>query len=453
MDRTMKKILVLGAGKSSPALISYLLQNAEQFDWQVTVGDLDLKLAEQRVNGHPRGKAISFNVNDADVLDSLIKNTDIVVNFLIPRFQSLVASTCVTHGVHFVSASYRNPEIREMDAAAKRKGVLLLNEMGLDPGIDLMSAMDIIQRVRDNNGVIKYFASYGSGVAAPENTSNPLRYVITWNPYNVVMAGASGAQYLEDDVIRILPYHRVFTQTWPVDVEGIGTLEAYANRDSLAYRDYFGLDHTYTMIRGTLRYPSWSETWTQIINLGLTNDTLTIPNLESLSAADIVQMLLPPHLAGADLRQRVAEYLKINPTGHAMDQLEYLGLFSEEVLGATGRTAADAMVHLLQEKLPLRENERDLVILMHKLKVEYEGDSGRKEEIISTFTSYGDPGGHTAMAKTVGLPAAIAVKLILTGKLTLTGSQLPLLPEIYKPVLEELQETGMQFRETVKTVD
>lgn len=446
----MTNILVLGAGKSSPSLISYLLDHAEQGDWMVTVADLDLTHAEERIGGHPRGKALRFNVHDTDVLDKLIQETDICVNMLIPRFQSLVASSCVNHGTHFVSASYRNQEIRDMDAAAKRQGVLLLNEMGLDPGIDLMSAMDVIQRVRDKNGVVKYFASYGSGVAAPENHSNPLHYVITWNPYNVVMAGTSGAQYLEDGVVRILPYHRVFTQTWEVDVNGLGRFEAYANRDSLAYREYFGLDHTYTMIRGTLRYPSWSEMWTQIINLGLTNDTLTIPDLETLSLADIVRMFLPPHLAGADLRQQVAEYLKINPTGHTMDQLEFLGLFSEEVLGAKGRTAADAMVHVLQTKLPLLESDRDMVLLVHRMIVEYDGNSEKKEEIISTFSSYGDPGGHTAMAKTVGLPAAIAVKLITTGELSVTGSHLPLNREIYSKVLTELRQLGMSYSEEVK---
>jgi saccharopine dehydrogenase-like NADP-dependent oxidoreductase len=449
----MKKILVLGAGKSSPSLISYLLEIAEEHDWEVTVADLDAKTAEQRVGGHPRGKVVEFNVNDTDVLEQLVEKADIAVNLLIPRFQSLVAAACVNSGTHFVSASYRNSDIRDMDAAAKRQGVLLLNEMGLDPGIDLMSAMDIIQRVRDRGGVIKSFVSYGSGVAAPENTSNPLRYVITWNPYNVVMAGANGAQYLEDGAVRILPYHRVFTQTWPVEVDGVGVLEAYANRDSIAYMDYFGLDHVHTMIRGTLRYPTWGETWTQIINLGLTNDTLTIPDLESRSMADIVEMFLPPLLKGSDLRLRVAQYLNINPTGYAMDQLDYLGLFNDETLGAKGRTAADAMVHVLQDKLRLSDNERDMVVLVHKMTVEYSNEGSRQDEITSTFISYGDPGGHTAMSKTVGLPAAIAVKLIATGKLDLTGSYLPLNREIYTPVLKELEALGMFFSERTEPVN
>lgn len=448
----MTNILVLGAGKSSPSLISYLLEHADQYDWSVTVADLDKATAEARVGGHPRGKAVEFNVNDTDILEQLVKDADIAVNLLIPRFQSLVAHTCVNHGTHFVSASYRTAEIRDMDPVAKRKGVLLLNEMGLDPGIDLMSAMDIIQRVRDDGGRIKSFVSYGSGVAAPENTSNPLRYVITWNPYNVVMAGGNGAQYLENGAIRILPYHRVFTQTWPVEVEGIGTLEAYANRDSIAYMDYFGLDHVHTMIRGTLRYPTWGETWTQIINLGLTNETLTIPDIEKRSMAEIVEMFLPPHLAGPDLRQRVATYLNINPTGHAMDQLEYLGLFSDKKLGVKGTTAADALVHLLQEKLPLNSSDRDMVILVHKMIVEYDDKPKKQEEITSTFVSYGDPGGHTAMSKTVGLPAAIAVKLIASGELELTGSHLPLSREIYAKVLAELEELGMSFSEQVTPI-
>lgn len=447
----MKRILVLGAGQSSPSLIRYLLENAEEHDWFITVGDLDETAAAARVEGHPRGAAIRFNVNDPEMVETHVSQADIVVNFLAPPFQPFVARECVRQEVHMVSASYRSREIQELNETAQRNGVLILNEMGLDPGIDLMSAMEIIQRVRDNGGRILKFVSYGSGLPAPDSVDNPMKYVITWNPANVVGAGRNGAQYLEDGKIKMLPYHHVFKQTWPVEVDGIGTLEAYPNRDSLAYKEHFGLPYVDTMIRGTLRYTGYSETWSQMVNLGVTNEILTIPDLANRSASELVEMCLPVHVNGAELRQRVANYLSINPTGHTMDQLEWLGLFDTDKPGYKGATIADAMKHHLVERMPLREDKRDMVILVHKMLVEYEG--GKREKIISTFVHFGTPGGHTAMSQTVGIPAAIATKLILTGKIPLTGTQIPLHPAVYQPVMRELEALGMTFTERTEEVE
>ncbi|MCB2198391.1 saccharopine dehydrogenase NADP-binding domain-containing protein [bacterium] len=441
----MKRILVLGAGQSSPSLIRYLLDNADEHDWFVTVGDLDESAAAARIDGHSRGTAIRFNVNDPEMVEAQVSQADIVVNFLAPPFQPFVARECVRREVHMVSASYRSREILELNETAQRNGVLILNEMGLDPGIDLMSAMEIIQRVRDKGGRILKFVSYGSGLPAPDSVDNPMKYVITWNPANVVGSGRNGAQYLEDGKIKMLPYHHVFKQTWPVEVDGIGTLEAYPNRDSLAYKEHFGLPYVDTMIRGTLRYPGYCETWSQMVNLGVTNEILTIPELANRSAAELVEMCLPQHANGSELRQRVANYLGINPTGHTMDQLEWLGLFDTDKPGYKGATIADAMKHHLVERMPLRADKRDMVILVHKMLVEYEG--GKREKIISTFVHYGTPGGHTAMSQTVGIPAAIATKLILTNKIPLTGCQIPLHAAVYKPVMKELEGLGMSFTE------
>lgn len=449
----MKRILVLGAGQSAPSMIRYLLDNAEEQDWFVTVGDIDKAQAASRVGDHPRGNAIRFNVNDPVLLEAQVKKADLVVNFLAPRFQPIVAWTCVQEGVHMVSASYRSSEIQDLDRTAQRKGVLILNEMGLDPGIDLMSAMDIIQRIRDKGGRVKKFVSYGSGLPAPDSINNPMKYVITWNPYNVVGAGRSGAQYLEDGKIKILPYHNVFSQTWPVDVDTIGTLEAYPNRDSMAYKEHFHLSHASTMIRGTLRYTGFAETWAKVIQLGLTNETVTIPKLKKRSMADIVEMCLPQHVNGAELDQRVANYLDINPTGHTMENLRWLGLFSTDVPGYEGRTVADAMKQQLVTKMPLSPKGRDMVILVHKMLIEYPQEQKRREKITSTFIQYGDRGGDTAMAKTVGLPAAIAVKLVLTDQIPLTGTHIPLHPAVYKPVLKELEGLGMTFEEKVEEVN
>lgn len=448
----MKQILILGAGQSSPSLIRYLLEQSEKYDWKVTIGDLDRNLAERRLNGHPNGKAVSINVNDLDQLHSLIEGTDIVANLLSPIFQQSVVETCLHHSVPMVSVSYQSPLMQKLNDTAVRKGVLILNEMGLDPGLDHMSALRLVGEVRKKNGRILSFCSYGSGIPSPENTCNPLKYVITWNPRNVVMSGQLGAQYYENGNIKVVPPHKVFERTWQMDVDGIGMLEVYPNRDSLIYLDHFDLEYAHTMIRGTLRYPGFSETWNQVVRLGLPNEDLHIPNLKDKSWRDLVEIFLPLSKSSIDLRGRLARYLGISPTGAIMDRLEWLGLLSEEKIGINCSTAAEAMIHLLQKKLVLPADARDMVILLHRFEAEYP-EENRQERIVSTFVYYGDYGGETAMSKTVGLPAAIAIKKILLGELTVTGCHIPIIPEIYEPVLQELQqEFEIQFIKRVEEI-
>lgn len=446
----MKQILVLGAGQSSPYLISYLLEHAQQYDWFVTVGDLDLGLAKKRVANHSRGNAIFFDIHDGDMLSTLVKRSDLVVQMLPPAFQHQIAWECVHHGTHLITVSYRDQELRDLESDAIRHGVLILTEMGLDPGIDHMSAMEIINRVHDQGGRVTSFCSYGSGIPAPDSLVNPLRYIITWNPRNVVMSAEKGAQFLENGKIKIMPWHHVFQRTWPVDVEGIGTLEAYPNRDSMSYQKLFGLKHCHTMIRGTLRWPGWSETWSQIIKLGLPNESLRIPNLKDRTYREVIEMFLPHASSEASLESRAANWLNISPTGQIMQNLKWLGLFSEEKTDCDGETAAEMMAHLLKKKLPLTADIRDMVVILHKIKVEYPDENNHAAEITSTFVEMGEKNnGFTAMAKTVGLPAAIAVKLILTGDLPMTGSYIPTHPAIYTPVMKELREAGFVFKEQV----
>lgn len=438
---------MVGAGQSATYLVAHLLGDAEKEDWTVTVGDLSAELAVQCVGGHPRGKAIRFDVNDAELRSTQIQQADVVINMLPAAYQGLVAWDCVNHGRHMMSVSYRDQAVRDLDLDAKRKGVLLLCEMGLDPGIDHMSAMALIRRIQDEGGRIVGFSSYGSGIPAPDQPQNPLRYVITWDPRNVVMAAYQGAQYMVDGAIKIVPYHQVFLNTWPVHVDGVGLLEAYANRDSMSYMQSFGLNHVKTMIRGTLRYPGWSETWGQIVQLGLPNENLRIPHLADRTYAEVVEMFLPPHMGGASIEQRLARFLHISPTGKIMENLRWLGLFSDERIGCKGDTAAAMMVHLLKARLPLTADQRDMVLLLHELDVEYPGQSRPAEQVRSTLAVKGEPGGFTAMSKTVGLPVAIAAKLLLRGELTLTGSLIPTHPSIYVPVLQEVERAGLRFVE------
>ena len=445
----MKQIFILGAGKSAPYMISYLLNLAEQHDWFVTVGDKDINLAQKAIGRHPRGDAITFDVNDAEMRLTQIQRSDVVINFLPPVFQYLIALGCIAHGKHMITASYQDERMRDIDPDARRKGILILNEMGLDPGIDHMSAMSLIDRIRNDGGRIASFKSYGSGLPAPECATNPLRYVITWNPRNVAMAGEYGAQYMYKNKIKILPAHEVFQRTWTVKLDGIGTMEAYPNRDSLVYMSLFGIEDVHTMIRGTLRYPGWSETWLQIVRLGLPNDVMHIPNLRNFTYRNLIEMFLPLHEAGADLEHRVANFLNINPTGKIMENLQWLGLFDDEQISCDGDTAADVIVDLLVKKLPLPEDARDMVAIVHEIETEYAMQDKKSERIISTFVEYGERGGYTAIAKTVGLPAAIAAKLILLDQIPLNGCHIPTHPAIYTRVLEELKDIGFDFKEKI----
>jgi len=445
----MKNILVLGAGQSAHYMINYLLEQAEKYNWFITVGDRDISLARKAVHRHSKGSVISFNVNDAEMRLTQIEKADIIINFLPPNFQYLIALGCISRGKHMITASYQDDRMHDLDNDAHRKGILILNEMGLDPGIDHMSAMSLLKEIKNRGGKITSFKSYGSGLPALESVNNPLKYAITWNPRNVVMAGEVGAQYLYKGQIKILPHHEVFQRTWSVELDGVGKMEAYPNRDSLKYQSLFELYDVHTMIRGTLRYPGWSETWLQIVRLGLTNETMHIPNIRNYSYRQFVEMFLPLHVSSANIEHRIANFLNISPTGKIIENLAWLGLFSDEQIQCQNDTAAAVMEDILKKKLSLSDDGKDMVAIKHEVDVEYPGKTTNTEKITSTFIEYGEPGGFTAIAKTVGLPAAIAAKLVLTDELPISGCHIPTHPAIYSKVLPELKEAGFNFVEKV----
>lgn len=449
----MKKILILGAGQSAPYLIHYLLKTAEKNGWFVTVADLDIANAQRAIQGSTAGTATAFDVNDSSLRAALIRKADIVVNLLAPTFQHLLALDCVNFKKHMVTASYEDKRVRQLEPDAVRSGIIILNEMGLDPGIDHMSAMKLIHSIRERGGFISSFLSYGGALPAPESATNPLRYCITWNALNVIRAGEAGALYLEDHQLKMLSHHNVFNRTWPVEIDGVGSFEAYPNRNSMIYQDIFGLGRVKTMIRGTLRFPGWSETWQQIVKLGLANETMPLPAMGQSTYREFVQMFLPLHVSGSNVESRVANYLSINPTGRIMENLKWLGLFSDERIDDGAETAADVMTHLLKDKLVLPKDGRDMVILRHELIAEFPEENNKKEHIVATLTDYGEPGGFTAIARTVGMPSAIATKLILQGKLPISGCHIPTSPAIYEPVVAELKDNGIIFNETVRSID
>ncbi|MBL1215498.1 MAG: saccharopine dehydrogenase [Ignavibacteriae bacterium] len=448
----MKNVLIFGAGQSAPYLITYMLDNAEANDWFITVCDRDIKLAEARLNGSKRGKAVEFDVNDEEMRNSLIENSDIVINFLAPKFQYLIALDCLSHSKSVITASYESFRIADLHKDAVKKGIIILNEMGLDPGIDHMSAVSMIKKIQKRGGQIKSFISYGGALPAPDVKSNPLDYCITWNPRNVVMAGESGAQYMEKGYNKLVSHGQIFRRTWQVDVDGIGKLEAYPNRDSLIYRKTFNLKYVDTMIRGTLRYPGWSETWLQIVKLGITNETMSIPNLSEKTYAEFTEMFVPLSGNGGNVDTRVANSLGISPTGKIMDNLRWLGLFDNRKIAKGANTPAEVLEKLLLKKMPMPAGKRDMVTLVHEIKAVYPEKKNKIEKVTSCLIDYGDPDGFTAIAKTVGAPAAIAAKLLLNGEIKLTGCHIPTNPKIYTKVLKELETIGIKFTEKVEKI-
>jgi saccharopine dehydrogenase-like NADP-dependent oxidoreductase len=449
----MRRILILGAGRSAPYLIRRLLASAAVNDWQVTVADRDLELAEARVDGHPNGRAIALDASDEQQMAGWIGTADVVANVLAPVFQGRVARLCVEAGVHMVSVSYMHQETRNLDSWARERGVLLLGEMGLDPGIDHMMAAEAIRAVVAAGGVVRAFRSFGSGVPAPDSLSNPLQYLVTWNPWNVATSGWAGAQYLLDGKIRVVPQNRLFHHTWPVVVDGVGRLEGYPNRDSLSYREHFGLNGVRTMIRGTLRYPGFCETWAKVVDLGLTNDTVHIPDLGARSPREVVEMLLPIPVPFDRVEAAATLFLELNPTGSLMENLRFLGLFDTEPTGCSGDTAAAMLSHLLETRLAPRPESRDMVTIVHEMEVDYPGTDRPSELQVSSMVEFGEPVRMSAMAKTVGLPTAVAVEMLLTGQLELRGCRLPTDPVIYDSVLAQLRAEGLVFKERIEPLE
>jgi saccharopine dehydrogenase-like NADP-dependent oxidoreductase len=441
----VKQILVLGAGQSTPYLIRHLL-DASSEGFEVIVADRDAELAAARVGGHPRGRALALDASDRAALEAAVRGADVVVNVLAPAFQAPVARLCLDAGRPMVSASYRSPELRALEPEAKARGLTFASELGLDPGLDHMSAMRLLDAIRDAGGEVIRCLSYGSGVV--ERDLNPLGYAITWNPRNVVLAGAAGARFLDGGRVRVVPHPEVFRRTWSVDVPEVGRMEAYANRDAIGYIDTYGVEGARTMIRATLRHVGYCETWYVAARLGLANETVTIPGLPELSWRELVDVFLP---AGeGDVARRLADHLGLHPNGRALDHLRWLGLFEDAPIGALApdaETPADALVALLRRRLALPEGEHDLVILHHEIEAR-EGAARRVHT--STLVARGEPGGVTAMARTVGLPAALAALELLAGAFPVTGCPLPSHPDIYPRLLPKVEAAGLRFEERAR---
>ena len=441
----MRKILLIGAGKSTSALIKYLKEKSNEEKLQLIIGDLSLANAEKFAGDHPNTKAIQLDIFKADQRQEAIKNADIVISMLPARFHIEVAKDCVNFNKNLVTASYVSDEMQALDEEVKQKGLTFMNEIGVDPGIDHMSAMQVIDRIRAKGGKMLLFESFTGGLVAPESDTNLWNYKFTWNPRNVVVAGQGGAAvFMQEGKYKYIPYHRLFRRTEFLEVENYGRFEGLANRDSLKYRSVYGLDSIKTLYRGTLRRVGFSKAWNMFVQLGMTDDTYTLQGSEEMSYRDFVNSFLP--YSPTDSVELKTRYnLKIDQDDVMWEKLLELDIFNRnKKIGIKNATPAQALQKILEEKWTLAPNDKDMIVMYHKFGYEIEG---KTNQIDSTMVHLGEDQTYTAMAKTVGLPVGIATLKILNKEITTTGVLRPITKEIYDPILKELAENGIVFKE------
>ncbi len=440
----MKKILVVGAGRSSGSLIQYLLKHAVTDGYTVKVGDRSIELAKEKTGNHPSAITFEFDIENEAQRAEEIDAADLVVSLLPPALHILAAKDCVLFGKNLVTASYVSAEIQQLHEDAINNNIILLNECGLDPGIDHMSAMEIIHRLQDQGADITSFKSYTGGLVAPESNDNPWGYKFTWNPRNVIIAGQGTAKFIQNGHYHYTPYSRLFTEITPVSVDGLGSFDGYANRDSLAYRKHYGIENIPTLIRGTLRQGGYCKAWQIFVTLGLTDDTYVIENSENLTYAEIVEALIPAHIEGISIREKLCKLCAIDANDKSMEMIAYTGIFENQKTGMKHATPAQILQQVLEKKWVLKSDDKDMIVMQHQFEYTISGQQGK---IVSSLVVKGSDTTQTAMAKTVGLPLGIAARMILHGKISLKGVQIPVHKEIYAPILNELSGCGVKFEE------
>ena len=441
----MRAILIIGAGRSASSLIHYLLEKSEQEQLHITIGDIALELAQRKTNNHPNATAIALDIIDEKQRKSEIQKADIVISMLPAHLHIEVAKDCITYKKHMVTASYISDAMQNLDAAAKEHNLVFMNEIGLDPGIDHMSAMKAIDEIRDKGGKMILFESFCGGLVAPESDDNLWNYKFTWAPRNVVLAGQGGAaKFIQEGTYKYIPYHKLFSRTEFMEVEGYGRFEAYANRDSLKYRSVYGLDNVLTLYRGTLRRVGFSKAWNMFVQLGMTDDTYIMDGSETMNYRQFTNSFLPYHPTDSvEIKLRLN--LKIDQDDVMWDKLLELDIFNpNKIVGLKNATPAQILEKILNDRWTLQHDDKDMIVMYHKFGYEI---NGVKRQIDSKMVCLGEDQTYTAMAKTVGLPVAIATLQILNGKITTPGVQLPITKEVYLPILAELETLGVVFKE------
>jgi saccharopine dehydrogenase (NADP+, L-glutamate forming) len=439
----MKTILVLGAGRSSSSLIQYLLDIAVTRGWKVFVGDVSEDAARQRINRSPVGTAFRFDIHDELLSRATITKADVVISLLPANLHPLVAKLCLELKKHFLSASYVSAEMKSFHLDASENNLLFLNECGLDPGIDHMSAMRVIDEIKNNGGELHSFESFTGGLIAPEtDPGNPWRYKFTWNPRNVVMAGQGTAKFLAEGEYKYVPYQQLFKRTTPVIVLG-SSYEGYPNRDSLQYRTTYGLNDIKTMIRGTLRNEGYCSAWNVFVQLGCCDDTYEMEGVKQMRHRDFLNSFLQGDSLFS-VEEKLCSMLTISRDGDEMRRVSWSGLFSDEIVGLEKGTPAQILEHILNKRWKLAPGDKDFIVMSHQFGFVMDG---KERAIQSYMTVKGDDEVHTAMAKTVGLPLGIACKLLLEGKIRKRGVVIPIDKEVYAPILNELSTLGIEVYE------
>jgi len=442
----VKSIIVIGAGRSCSSLIRYLLENSRKENWSVVIADRDQEVAQQKVDGHENGTAVSFDASNREERIELIKNADLVVSMLPASMHIDVAKDCLEFGIHVITPSYVTKEMSALDQEVKSKGLIFLNEMGVDPGIDHMSAMKIIHEVQEKGGKLSRFESFTGGLVAPESDDNPWNYKFTWNPRNVVLAGQGGtARFQQDHRLKYIAPYNVFERVKPIEIEGYGKFEGYANRDSLSYKKVYGIEEIPTIYRGTLRKQGFCEAWNVFVKLGMTTEDFSIPDSHKMTYRDFTNSFLT-YSNDETVEDKIQNSLQLSDK--VMSKLNWLGLFEKVEIGLENATPAAVLQKLLEDKWNLKEDDKDMIVMWHRFNYILDG---KEHELHSSMVSIGEDQTYTAMSNTVGLPLAIAVKMVLNGKIDLSGVLMPIVPEIYNPILEELRSFGIEFHE--KEVD
>jgi saccharopine dehydrogenase (NADP+, L-glutamate forming) len=435
----MKKILVLGAGMVSRPMIRYLL---DEPDFNVIMASRTVSKAEQMIDGHPQGAAFSLDVNDDKKIDNLVSNADVVVSLLPYTYHVKVAEMCIKHKKHLITTSYVSDTMKALDTKAKAAGIIILNECGLDPGLDHMSAMRIIHDVEKNKGKVISFRSTTGALPSHEANNNPFGYKFSWSPRGVLLASRNAAKWLENGKEISIPGEQLFENYFLQDIKGVGTFENYPNRNSVPYKDIYGLKDAATVYRGTFRMTGWCETLRNIVALGWLSEELPT-GFTGKTYGDLTRQLVGAKPKD-NLPVATASYLGLKPYSAVIKRLEWLGLFSDTLLPNDKNTPLDYLNVLTLQKMSMGDNERDMVVMHHEFIGEY---SSKREYVTSTLVDYGIPDGDTSVARTVALPAAIAVKMILNKEINMTGVHIPVIPEIYNPILDELEEMGIKFKE------
>ena len=444
----MRSILIVGAGRSASSLIRYLLSKSESENLHLIVADLSLALAEKKTENHPNATPIALNIFDTDERKAAIESASIVISMLPAHLHIEIAKDCIQFKKHLVTASYISDAMQALDEEAKKNNLIFMNEIGLDPGIDHMSAMKVIDEIRSKGGNMLLFESFCGGLVAPESDNNLWNYKFTWAPRNVVLAGQGGAaKFIQEGTYKYIPYGSLFRRTEFLEVEGYGKFEAYSNRDSLKYRSIYGLDDILTLYRGTVRRVGFSKAWNMFVQLGMTDDSYSMEDSENMSYRQFTNSFLPYHPTDSvEIKMRLI--LKIDQDDIMWDKLLELNLFNpDKKVNLPNATPAQILEKILSDSWTLAPDDKDMIVMYHKFGYELYGE---KTQIDSKMVCIGDDQTYTAMAKTVGLPVAMATLLILNGKITTPGVQLPIKSEVYLPILKELEEYGVVFNQQTK---